>query len=180
MLKKKNLKEKNEYRKEKIEERISRLSSWVAIIHVGCQTEMEAVNKKYKIEDAICATKSAIKNWVVIGWGMSLVKIAVSLLIPVDNAEFMARTILSNALQAPARTIMDNAGRDSDIILTRKNIDADFYFDSKSWMYNSIEEYKIIDPAKVVECAVQNAISAACMFLTTDVVVFETEDAISQ
>jgi len=178
MLKKKNLKEKNEYRREKVEERISRLSSGVAIIYVGCQTEMEAVNKKYKIEDAICATKSAIKNWIVIGGGFALVRAATE--VPVPDWFGVAWRILINAIKEPAKTIIYNAWRDAEKIIHPWDIKSELVFNSKTWVYTPWDEYKIIDPAKVVECAVQNAISAACMFLTTDVVVFETEDIISQ
>lgn len=174
ILKKRECIEKNEYHKEKVSERISRLSSWVAIIHVGCQTEMEAVNKKYKIEDAICATKSAIKNWVVIGGGFALVRAATE--VPIPDWFGVAWRILINAIKEPAKTIINNAWRDAEKIIHPWDIKSELVFNSKTGAYKSWDEYKIIDPAKVVECALQNAISAACMFLTTDVVVFETEE----
>ena len=179
ILRKREHTEKNEYHKEKVSERISRLSSGVGIIYVGCQTEMEAVNKKYKIEDAICATKSAIKNWIVVGGGMSLIKICK------DIQEFdwghtkeyyTAVWILATAIQYPAKTIISNAWFDWSKTIDKIYFEPVTYFDSKSWEFVSPEDYKIIDPAKVVECAIQNAISAACMFLTTDVIVFETEE----
>ena len=167
--------ETSEYNKEKLQERLARLVGWVAVIKVWAATEMEMKNKKFKIEDALNATRAAIEEWIVT-WGWSaLLKLSNSLesLKLKDSDEQIWVQIIKDAIQFPAKQIAENAGYKGDWVVenVKQNDDFSYWFDSSKWDYTNLLEAWIIDPAKVLRVALQNATSAASMVLTTESVI---------
>lgn len=168
-------KSKSDYDREKLQERLARLTGGVAVIKVGAATEMEMKNKKYKIEDALNSTRAAIEEGIVAGGGTALVKLAASLSDGdyEDEDEQLGATIIQEAIQYPLRQIADNAGYKGDRVVEKVKADKEFNtgFDAKTGEYKDLLEAGIIDPAKVERVALENAVSAAAMLLTTDAVV---------
>ena len=167
--------ETSEYNKEKLQERLARLVGWVAVIKVWAATEMEMKNKKFRIEDALNATRAAIEEWIVT-WGWSaLLKLSNSLesLKLKDSDEQIWVQIIKDAIQFPAKQIAENAGYKGDWVVenVKQNDDFSYWFDSSKWDYTNLLEAWIIDPAKVLRVALQNATSAASMVLTTESVI---------
>lgn len=166
---------KSDYDKEKLAERLAKLAGGVAVIRVGAATEMEMKNKKYKIEDALNATRAAIEEGIVAGGGTVLVK----LMDTVDNAEYLdaderiGAEIIKEAIQYPIRQIANNAGYKGDWVVeqVKGNIDLNYGFDARTGEFKDLFAAGIIDPAKVERVALLNAVSAAAMLLTTDAVV---------
>lgn len=167
----------NPYDTKILTERLAKLSWGVATIKIWCATEMETKNRKYKIEDALQATKAAYQEWIIAWWWIALYRLAKSMETYElkDREDEIARQILSKALQYPLLQIVSNAGyRPKDIMKQLAKIDSDTYgFDAKEWEFADMFMLEIIDPVKVVRIAVENAISAASMLLTTDAVVYE-------
>lgn len=165
----------SDYDKEKLQERLARLAGGVAVIRVGAATEMEMKNKKYKIEDALNATRAAIEEGIVAGGGTALVKLANSLddLKLTDEDEMMGVKIIQEAIQYPARQIATNAGYKGDRVVEEIKKDTNFNhgFNARTGEFTDLLKAGIIDPAKVVRVALENAVSAAAMLLTTEAVV---------
>lgn len=165
----------SDYDKEKLQERLARLAGGVAVIRVGAATEMEMKNKKYKIEDALNATRAAIEEGIVAGGGTALVKLANSLhdLKLGDEDEEMGVKIIQEAIQYPARQIATNAGYKGDRVVEEIKGDKNFNhgFNARTGEFGDLLKAGIIDPAKVVRVALENAVSAAAMLLTTEAVV---------
>lgn len=168
-------KSSSNYDTEKLQERVARLTGGVAVIKVGAATEMEMKNKKYKIEDALNATRAAIEEWIVAGWGTSFVKLAASLDdLKFDDAdEAIGAQIIKEALQYPMKQIADNAGYKGDWVVEQVKINKDFNygFNAATGEYIDLLKAGIIDPAKVERVSLENAVSSAAMLLTTDCVV---------
>lgn len=163
------------YDKEKLQERLARLVGGVAVIKVWAATEMEMKNKKYKIEDALNATRAAVEEWVVAGGWTPLLKIAKLL----DNQkltdadEQIGMQIVLSAIQFPVKQIANNAGYKWDRIVeqVKASDEFDYWFNAASGQFENLVMKGIIDPTKVVRVTLENAVSAAAMFLTTDCVI---------
>ena len=168
-----------EYEKEKLQERAARLSGGVAIIQVGAQTETELKEKKLRVEDALNATKAAVEEGIVIGGGCTLLKLAAAVddikaELPNDEQKLGA-DIIQRALKYPMRLIASNAGDNGSVVVERVTSDAnpDFGYNAATGKFEDLMVNGIIDPTKVIRCALENSVSVAKIFLTSDVVVCE-------
>ena len=165
--------EDNPYEKDKIKERIAKLSSGVAVIKVGARTEVELKEKKLRIEDALNATKAAVKEGVVAGGGTALLKVYQKAgEDKADPNEDIAEgyRIVYNSLKAPATLIAENAGVDSKEVINKilENESDRFGYDALDDKYGDLVSMGIIDPVKVTKSALLNATSIASMLLTTE------------
>ena len=163
----------SDYDKEKLQERLAKLSGGVAVIKVGAATETEMKEKKLRIEDALNATRAAVEEGVVAGGGTIFVNVipAVEALIPsVEGDEKTGVRIVAKALEAPIRQIAANAGLDGSVILekVRSSGKNGYGFDAYKEEYCDMVSSGIIDPAKVTRSALENAASVASMVLTTE------------
>ncbi len=173
----------SEFDREKLQERLGKLSGGVAIIKVGAATEVEQKEKKYRIEDAINATKAAIEEGIVPGGGVALVRAIPAVQKLIDGfskgqlAEMVGATIILEALKAPVRQIASNAGYDGAVVVDKVlgGVD-DFGFNAATGTYESLIKAGVVDPAKVTRSAMQNAVSIASMILITEVVVADIPD----
>ena len=168
---------KSDYDKEKLAERLAKLVGWVAVIKVWAATEMEMKNKKFKIEDALNATRAAIEEGIVAGWGSVLVQLSKTLgkMKLDDQEEQVAVEIIQQAIQYPLKQIADNAGFKWDWVVEKikESKDMDFWFDARTWEFTNLKKAGIIDPAKVIRVSLENAVSTAAMLLTTEAVVVD-------
>lgn len=168
---------KSDYDKEKLAERLAKLVGWVAVIKVGAATEMEMKNKKFKIEDALNATRAAIEEWIVAGWGSVLVQLSKTLgkMKLEDQEEQVAVEIIQQAIQYPLKQIADNAGFKWDWVVEKikESKDMDYGFDARTGEFTNLKKAGIIDPAKVIRVSLENAVSTAAMLLTTEAVVVD-------
>ena len=168
---------KSDYDKEKLAERLAKLVGGVAVIKVGAATEMEMKNKKFKIEDALNATRAAIEEGIVAGGGSVLVQLSktLSTFKLDDEDEQVAVEILQQAIQYPVKQIADNAGFKGDYVVeeVKKSDDMDFGFDARTGEFKDLKKAGIIDPAKVLRVSLENAVSTAAMILTTEAVVVD-------
>ncbi len=177
LLKKEITKSTSEFDREKLQERLAKLSGGVAVINVGAATEVEMKEKKERVIDAVAATKAAIEEGVVPGGGVTLLRARKALLklkeSLVENDQKMGVEILYQALSEPTKWIVKNAGEDPGLILAKieEGKTADFGFNVISMQYGSMLEAGIIDPAKVTRSVVQNAASIGMMVLTTEALV---------
>jgi len=162
----------------KIQDRITRLASGVAIISVGGVTEVDMIERKHRIEDALAAVKSAQEEGVLVGGGVGLIRAAeeVSDTIEVDNQDesFGVRIVLESCYE-PLRKIAENCDEKSEIIINHilVNCGANEGYDFAKGKYCDLKEAGVIDPAKVTRCALQNAVSAASTLLTTNYAIIE-------
>lgn len=171
---------KSDYDKEKLSERLAKLVWWVAVIKVWAATEMEMKNKKFKIEDALNATRAAIEEGIVAGWGSVLVQLSKTLWdIKLEDAEEqVAVEIIQQAIQYPLKQIADNAGFKWDWVVEKikESKDMDYWFDARTWEFTNLKKAGIIDPAKVIRVSLENAVSTAAMILTTEAVVVDWKE----
>jgi chaperonin GroEL len=167
----------SDFDKEKLHERLAKLSGGVAVINVGATTEIEMKEKKERVIDAVAATKAALEEGIVPGGGVTLLKARASLLKLAKELkikdEIVGVEILSDSLTEPIKRIVENAGVDSTTVLTKVEAskEDDFGFNVMTMEYGSMIKAGIIDPAKVTRSAVQNAVSVAMMVLTTEALV---------
>lgn len=170
-------KSNSDYDKEKFAERRARLVGGVAVIKVGAATEMEMKNRKYKIEDALNATRAAVEEGIVPGGWVTLANIAKTLenFTLEDPDEHIGIEILKEAIQYPVKQIADNAGYKGDWVVEaiKAQDNFNFGFDAKTGEFKDMIQAGIIDPAKVLRVSLENAVSAAAMFLTTDAIIVE-------
>ncbi len=168
---------KSDYDKEKLAERLAKLVGWVAVIKVWAATEMEMKNKKFKIEDALNATRAAIEEGIVAGWGSVLVQLSKTLgkIKLEDQEEQVAIEIIQQAIQYPLKQIADNAGFKWDWVVEKikESKDMDYGFDARTGEFTNLKKAGIIDPAKVIRVSLENAVSTAAMLLTTEAVVVD-------
>jgi chaperonin GroEL len=167
----------SDYDKEKLQERLAKLAGGVAVIRVGGSTEVEVKEKKDRVDDAMHATKAAVEEGIVPGGGVALLraKTAVQKLTS-DNADIQAGiNIVLKALEAPIRQIAENAGVEGSIVVGRvsENKSQTFGFDAQTEQYGDLVQAGIIDPAKVVRAALQDAASVAGLLITTEAMVAE-------
>jgi chaperonin GroEL len=166
----------SDYDREKLQERMAKLSNGVAVINVGAATEVELKEKKHRVEDALSATRAAIEEGVVPGGGFPLIKAAVALekedLSALGEAEKVGFKIVTRALEEPIRQIATNAGLDGAIVAERaKKEKGNIGFDAQKMDWTDLTKRGIIDPAKVTRSALQNAASIAGLLLTTETIV---------
>ncbi len=165
----------SDFEKEKLQERLAKLSGGVGVIKVGAATEVEQKAKLHKVEDALAATKAAVEEGIVSGGGTALLRAAFLGLgsVEVEGDEKIGINILKKALEEPIRQILVNAGVDrAEVIITEIKEKGEGYgYDAEKLREGNLTELGIIDPVKVVRSSLQNAASAASMFLTTEVVV---------
>ncbi len=169
------------YDREKLEERLAKLSGGVAVIKVGAATETEMNEKKLRVDDALAATKAAIEEGIVAGGGTAYIKaidVASKLLDEVEGDELTGVKIVLKALEEPVRQIAANSGLEGSVILEqiRKNGDINYGFDAYKEEYCDMLAAGIVDPAKVTRSALQNAASVAAMVLTTESLVADIKD----
>jgi len=174
----------SEYDKEKLSERIAKLSGGVAVISVGANTEAELKEKKLRVEDAVNATKAAVEEGIVAGGGVTLLRIRKAIdNLKLEGEEKVGASILRDALEKPLRVIVENAGEDSGRILSnveriqeeKKN--HNIGFNVMTMEYSDMISEGILDPAKVTRSALQNAVSVATMILTTECLITDTPKA---
>ncbi len=167
----------SDYDKEKLQERVAKLSGGVAVINVGAATEVEMKEKKARVEDALNATKAAVEEGIVAGGGTVLLRSVAELdnIDVVDEDEKIGVAIIKKALQAPIRQIVENAGLDSSIVVAKvlENNNFNYGFDAAKNEYKDMIKSGIIDPTKVTKSALINAASIASTLLTTEAVIIE-------
>ena len=165
----------SDYDREKLQERLAKLSGGVAVINVGAATELEMKEKKARVEDALHATRAAVEEGIIPGGGVALLRAIPALSkVKVDEDQQVGVDIVVRALEAPVRQICENAGVESSIVVQNiKDKKGDHGFDARNGEYVKMFEAGIIDPTKVARVAVQNAASIAGMILTTEVAVTE-------
>ncbi|MDO8270132.1 MAG: chaperonin GroEL [Candidatus Levybacteria bacterium] len=182
ILRKEIAKSTSDFDREKMEERLAKLSGGVAVINVGAATEVEMKEKKERVIDAVAATKAAIEEGVVPGGGVTLLRSRKVLLklkeSLADNDQKLGVEILYQALGEPMRWIVKNAGEDPGLILSKveEGKTPDFGFNVMTMQYGSMLEAGIIDPAKVTRSVVQNAASIGMMVLTTEALVTDIKE----
>ena len=168
-------KTESEFDKEKLQERLAKLAGGVAVIKVGAATEVEQKGRQHKTEDALSATRAAIEEGIVPGGGVALLKCQEVLdRVKIEGEEKIGLSILKRALEEPLRKIAQNAGIDGAVAVAEvKKMSTNEGFNAQAMEYQDLVKAGIIDPTKVVRTALQNAVSAASMLLTTETVVAE-------
>ncbi len=167
----------SEYDQEKMQERLAKLTGGVAVIHVGGATEVEVKEKKDRVDDALHATRAAVEEGIVAGGGVALLYASRALdkLTGANADQKVGIDIVRRALQAPIRQIAENAGYDGAVIAGKllESKDSDWGFDAQKGDYTNMVKSGIIDPTKVVRCALQDSASVAGLMITTECAVVE-------
>lgn len=168
----------SDYDKEKLQERLAKLSGGVAVIKVGAATETEMKEKKDRVDDALSATRAAVEEGIVIGGGAALIKAAAKVSLELEGDEQIGADIVLRAISAPLKQIATNAGFDAGVVVNEvKKSDSDNYgFDAATGNYVDMFESGIVDPAKVERVAMQNAVSVASLLLTTEATVTDIKE----
>jgi chaperonin GroEL len=166
----------SDYDKEKLQERVAKLSGGVAVIKVGAATEIEMKEKKARVEDALHATRAAVEEGVVPGGGVALIRAqkAVEKLEAKNEDQAFGIRILSRSIEEPLRQIVTNAGEDAAVVLAKvKEGKGTYGYNAATGNYGDMLELGILDPTKVTRLALQNAASVAGLLLTTEVMIAE-------
>jgi|TARA_B110000116_G_scaffold97877_1_gene85212 chaperonin GroEL len=165
----------SDYDREKLQERLAKLSGGVAVINVGAATEVEMKEKKARVEDALHATRAAVEEGIIPGGGVALLRAIPALSkVKVDEEQQVGVDIVARALEAPVRQICENAGVESSIVVQNiRDKKGDHGYDARSDEYVKMFDVGIIDPTKVARVAVQNAASIAGMIITTEAAITE-------
>jgi len=165
----------SDFDREKLQERLAKLAGGVAVIEVGAATETEMKERKLRIEDALSATRAAVEEGIVPGGGVAYLNAIESLDgLTLEEDEAIGVQIVRRALEEPLRQIAENAGEEGSIAVERvKGMEKGVGFNALTGTYAGMMEEGIVDPAKVVRSAIQNAASIASLFLTTEAVVAE-------
>ncbi len=166
----------SDYDKEKLQERVAKLSGGVAVIKVGAATEIEMKEKKARVEDALHATRAAVEEGVVPGGGVALIRAqkALEKLEGANEDQTVGIRILSRAIEEPLRQIVENAGEDAAVVLNAVKAGKGAYgYNAGAGEYGDMLEEGILDPAKVTRLALQNAASVSGLLLTTEVMIAE-------
>ena len=165
----------SDYDKEKLQERVAKLSGGVAVIKVGAATEVEMKEKKARVEDALHATRAAVEEGVVAGGGVALIRACAAMKVKGDNDDQDAGIkILRRAIEEPLRQIVENAGSDPSVVLNEVlEGEGNYGYNAATNEYGDMIEMGILDPTKVVRYALQNAASVASLLLTTEAMVAE-------
>src|SRR5581483_11949301 len=163
----------SDFDREKLQERLAKLSGGVAVLKVGAPTEVELKEKKLRVEDALSATRSAVEEGIVAGGGVSLIRCQAALDELAKDMTGDERTgviLLKKVFEEPLTQIADNAGAEGTVVVdaVRKNPDPDFGYDAMEGVYGNMIQRGVIDPVKVTRSALENAVSIATMVLTTE------------
>ena len=165
----------SDYDREKLQERLAKIVGGVAVINVGAATETEMKEKKARVEDALNATRAAVEEGVVVGGGVALLRTISALeKLKLEGEEQLGIKIVKRALEEPMRWIAQNTGFDGSIVVEKvKGEKGAFGFNAQTEQYEDLVKAGIIDPTKVVRCAIQNAASVASLLITTEALVAE-------
>ncbi len=169
----------SDYDKEKLQERLAKLSGGVAVLQIGASTEVEMKEKKARVEDALHATRAAVEEGVVAGGGVTLIR-AMKKLEKLEGANLDQTTgikIVQKALEEPLRQIVNNAGLEGSVVL-QKVLEGkdDFGFNAATEKYENLIKSGVIDPTKVTRTALENAASVSSLLITTEAVVYEKKE----
>ena len=168
----------SDYDKEKLQERLAKLSGGVAVIKVGAATETEMKEKKDRVDDALSATKAAVEEGIVIGGGAAFIKAGAKVDLNLSGDEAIGADIVRRALTAPLRQIAENAGFDAGVVANSVSVSKDdnYGFNAATGEYVDMFKAGIIDPVKVERIALQNAVSVASLLLTTEATISELKE----
>ena len=165
----------SDYDREKLQERVAKLAGGVAVIRVGGMTEVEVKERKDRVDDALNATRAAVQEGIVVGGGVALIQAGKKLegLTGDNNDQNVGISIVRKALEAPLRQIAENAGVDGSVVAgkIRESDDLKFGFNAQTEEYGDMFKFGVIDPAKVVRTALQDAASIAGLLITTEAMV---------
>jgi chaperonin GroEL len=165
----------SDYDKEKLQERLAKLSGGVAVLYIGAATEMEMKEKKDRVDDALHATRAAVEEGIVPGGGVAYIRAIDSLNAKVRGQledETTGMAIVKRALEEPLRQIVENAGIEGSIVVQKvKEGKGDYGFNARTEEYENLLKAGVIDPTKVTRIALENAASIAGMLLTTECVI---------
>ena len=164
----------SDYDKEKLQERLAKLSGGVAVLFIGAPTEMEMKEKKDRVDDALAATRAAVEEGIVPGGGVALIRASANLdkIVGVNEDETTGFAIVRRAVEEPLRQIIANAGGEGAIIVQKvKEGKDDFGYNARTEKYEKLYSAGVIDPTKVTRIAIENAASIAAMLLTTECVI---------
>ena len=163
----------SEYDKEKLQERLAKLTGGVAVINVGAATEVEMKERKARIEDALAATRAAVEEGIVPGGGVALIRAASAISkLKLEGDEKVGAEIVSRSLEEPAKHIAANAGEEGSVVVQKiKTLEGSFGFNAQSGKYEDLIKAGIVDPTKVARAALQNAASIGGLILTTEALV---------
>ena len=170
---------KSDYDKEKLQERLAKLSGGVAVLYVGAASEVEMKEKKDRVDDALRATRAAIEEGIVAGGGVAYIRALDALEgLQGDNAdETTGIDIIKHAIEEPLRQIVANAGKEGAVVVQKvREGKADFGYNARTDVYENLHAAGVVDPAKVTRVALENAASIAGMFLTTECVIVEKKE----
>ncbi len=169
----------SDYDKEKLQERLAKLSGGVAVCYIGAASEMEMKEKKARVDDALNATRAAVEEGIIPGGGVAYIRAidALDKLKGENDDENTGITIVKRAMEEPIRQIVENAGIEGSIIVQKvKEGKGDYGFNARTDVYEKLLETGVIDPTKVARIALENAASVAGMFLTTECVLAEEKE----
>ncbi|MDA3854871.1 MAG: chaperonin GroEL [Candidatus Woesearchaeota archaeon] len=171
----------SDYVSEKLQERLAKLAGGVAVLHVGAMTEVELIEKKHRLEDALSATRAGIEEGIIAGGGTALVQISVKLnsidISSYTEEEKIGFNIVKRAIEEPVRQIAENAGEDGAVVANEvKRSKKGIGFDAQELKYVDMLKAGIIDPVKVTRIALESASSVAGLLITTEVSIVEIED----
>lgn len=164
------------YDKEKLQERLAKLSGGVAVLYVGANSEVEMKEKKDRVDDALCATRAAIEEGVVVGGGTTYIRALDALkdLKGVNSDEQTGIKIVERAIEEPLRQIVANAGGEGAVVVDKvREGKGDYGYNARTETYEDLRQAGIVDPAKVARVALENAASIAGMFLTTECLIVD-------
>ena len=169
----------SDYDREKLHERLAKLAGGVAVLYVGAATEVEMKEKKDRVEDALSATRAAVEEGIIPGGGVSYIRAqeALESLKAENEDEQTGINIVAKAIEAPLRTISENAGVEGSVIIQKvKEGKGDFGYNARTDVYENLLAAGVIDPTKVARVALENAASVAGMFLTTECVIADKKE----
>jgi len=169
----------SEWDREKLQERVAKLAGGVCVIKVGAHTEVELKEKKHRLEDAISATRAAVEEGIVVGGGAALVHAAAAIQndLGFEGDRAVGVRLVRKACDEPLRWIAENAGHEGYVVVAKvRTLGADEGFNAATDVYEDLVKVGVIDPVKVTRSALANAASIAAMFITTEVLVFETPE----
>lgn len=168
----------SDYDREKLQERLAKLSGGVAVIKVGAPSEVEMKEKKDRVDDALSATKAAVDEGIVIGGGSALIRASQKVKLKLEGDEAIGYDIIKRAIKAPLAQIATNAGYDAGVVVNEveKNPKDGFGFNAASGEYVDMFKDGIIDPLKVTRIALQNAVSVSSLLLTTEATINEIKE----
>ncbi|EPR70516.1 chaperonin GroEL [Cyclobacterium qasimii] len=169
----------SDYDREKLQERLAKLSGGVAILYIGAATEVEMKEKKDRVDDALHATRAAVQEGVVVGGGVALIRAALALekLKGLNEDEDTGINIIKQAIEAPLRTIVSNSGGEASVVINKiRDSKGDFGYNARTDKYEDLFKAGVIDPTKVTRLALENAASIAALLLTTECVVADVKE----